>query len=125
MNVLDYGKSFVTFVTEGRGNNARLQIESVCRLTDMTSENTTDYYFFASCKSEDTFANRDLFYADNYDFCGVFSDREYILFRTHATHTDGFREEGLWRDRNSVFPWNSIWFPVRPWKKPIRERSLS
>lgn len=99
MNAIDYARSFITFVTHGRTNNARLQVESVCHLTDLESGKVTDYYFFASCKSEDTFATRNLFYADNYDFCGVFSDQEYVLFRTHATHTDGFREEGLWRDR--------------------------
>lgn len=98
MTVHDYGKSFVTFVTEGRRNNARLQVESVCSLTDETG-NTTDYVFYASCKSEHTFARRDLFIEDNYDFCGIFSDEEYVIYRTHSIHTDRFREEGLWRDR--------------------------
>ncbi len=99
MQVCDYGRSFVTFVTEGRGNNARLQVESVCRLTDLSSGVTQEYLFFASCKSEHTFAERDLFHEDNYDFCGIFSEDEYAIFRTHSTHTERFREEGLWRDR--------------------------
>ena len=99
MQVCDYGRSFVTFVTAGRGNNARLQVESVCRLTDSASGVTQEYLFFASCKSEHTFADRDLFHEDNYDFCGIFSEDEYAIFRTHSTHTERFREEGLWRDR--------------------------
>lgn len=99
MNVYDYGRSFVTFVTHGRGNNARLQVESVCTLHDGQTGKTTDYVFFASCKSEDTFAAKGLFYEDNYDFCGIFSNEEFVIFRTRSTHTDGFREEGLWRDR--------------------------
>ena len=99
MVVYDYGRSFVTFVTQGRGNNARLQVESVCTLHDEGSGKTTDYVFFASCKSEDTFAKKDLFYEENYDFCGIFSEEEFVIFRTHSTHTDGFRDEGLWRDR--------------------------
>lgn len=99
MEILDYGRCFVTFVTHGRGNNARLQVESRCRLTDTGTGAWQDYLFFASCKSEDTFAERDLFYEENYDFCGIFGDEDYVLFRARATHTDGFREEGLWQDR--------------------------
>ena len=93
----DFARSFVTFVTPDRGNNARLQVESVCTILD--GDKATDYLFFASCKAERTYAENDLFVEDNYDFCGIFSDDEYVLFRTHATHTDGFREQGLWRGR--------------------------
>ncbi len=99
MEILDYGRSFVTFVTHGRGNNARLQVESRCRLTDTASGRWQDYLFFASCKSEDTFAKQNLFYEENYDFCGIFSEEEYVLFRTRTVHSECFREEGLWRDR--------------------------
>ena len=99
MQVLDYGRSFVTFVTQGRGNNARLQVESVCTLTDVEADTADDFYFFASCKSEDTFASRNLFYPDNYDFCGIFSAEEYAIFRTRATRSDGFRDQGRWRER--------------------------
>ena len=99
MKVCDYARSFVTFVTRGRGNNARLQVESVCTLTDEKAGTTWEYFFFASCKSEDTFAKKNLFYEDNYDFCGIFSDEEYVIFRTHSTHTEQFRDQGLWRDR--------------------------
>ncbi|MDA0748525.1 MAG: hypothetical protein O2954_18555 [bacterium] len=99
MEVLHFSRSFVTFVTSERGNNARLQVESVCTLTDRDAGTEQKYLFYASCKSEDTFAERNLFYKDNYDFCGIFSDEEYVIFRTKATHTEGFREEGLWKNR--------------------------
>ncbi len=78
VEVLDYGRSFVTFVSSGaRGsthlrNNARLQVESVTTLTHVNTGRATRYLFFASCKSEDTFARRDLFYRNNYDFNGIF-----------------------------------------------------
>ncbi|MCC7263021.1 MAG: hypothetical protein IT369_10910 [Candidatus Latescibacteria bacterium] len=97
MQVLDYTRSFVTFVTKGRGNNARLQVESQCTLT--AGGHTANYLFFASCKSENTFAPRDLFHADNYDFCGIFSEAEYAIFRTKSTHHAGWKEQGLWADR--------------------------
>jgi len=97
MRIVDYSRSFITFVTKGRGNNARLQVESVCALT--TGGKTSEYFFFASCKSEDTFAPKNLFYKKNYDFCGIFSDQEYVLFRTRSIHHPGWRDQGLWRDR--------------------------
>ena len=99
MQICDYSRSFITFVTPGRGNNARLQVESVCTLIDEGAGTSTDYFFFASCKSERTYAPKDLFCEPNYDFCGIFSNEEFAIFRTHATHTAGFRDQGLWRDR--------------------------
>lgn len=98
MQVLDYGRSFVTFLSQGGRfqNNARLQVESRTTITDTRSGEPTRYLFFASCKSEDTFAPQDLLYRNNYDFNGIFSDREYVIFRTYSSHTERFREEGLW-----------------------------
>jgi hypothetical protein len=98
MQVLDYGRSFVTFLSPGGrySNNARLQVESRTTITDTRSGVSTRYLFFASCKSEDTFAPENLFYRNNYDFDGIFSDREYVIFRTYSNHTARFREEGLW-----------------------------
>ena len=72
MNPYDYSRSFVTFVTPNRANNARLQIQSRCILTDTESFETKEYCFYASCKSEATFAKKNLFYDKNYDFCGIF-----------------------------------------------------
>ncbi len=97
MQVLDYSRSFVTFVTKGRGNCARLQIESQCAIT--AGGHTSIYLFFASCKSENTFAPKNLFSADNYDFCGIFSAEEYAIFRTKSVHHAGWKEQGLWADR--------------------------
>ena len=99
MKICDYARSFVTFVTPGRTNNARLQVESVCTLTDEDTRVTQEYLFFASCKSERTYAEKDLFIEENYDFCGIFSNEEYAIFRTHSTHTEQFREQGLWQGR--------------------------
>ena len=97
MQVLDYNRSFVAFVTAGRGNNARLQVEAQCAIS--SGGRTSTYLFFASCKSEDTFAPQNLFFRDNYDFCGIFSEEEYAIFRTKSTHHQGWKEQGRWRDR--------------------------
>ena len=108
MEVCDYSRSFVTFVGHERSNNARLQVESVTKLTDTEAGTSTDYCFFASCKSEDTFAKKNLFYEDNYDFCGIFSADEYAIFRTCSTHTEEFREQGAWRGRFEDVHWHIV-----------------
>lgn len=118
MQVLDYGRSFVTFVTRGRGNNARLQVESRCTLT--WEGRTATYLFFASCKSENTFAPRDLFHADNYDFCGIFSEEEYAIFRTKSTHHAGWKEQGLWADRFEAVHQHPVWVEARELATPAQ-----
>jgi hypothetical protein len=88
METLDFSRSFVTFVTPGRGNNARIQVECRCTLT-APGEASRSYLVVASCKAEDTYAADDLFRVPNYDFCGIFGPDEYAIIRVHATADEG------------------------------------
>ncbi len=97
--VVDYAASYVTFVTTGRGNLARLQIESRCVLLDENGEVVEEFFQFASCKSEDTYATEDLFQDPNYDFSGIFSREHYVIFRTRAPHSGDYAERGEVRPR--------------------------
>jgi hypothetical protein len=79
MDVLDYSRSFITFLSKEVANNARIQIEARCELTvDGIAE---EYWLVASCKSEDTFAERNLFKVPNYDFCMIYSRDKYRMHR--------------------------------------------
>jgi len=82
---IDFSRSFVTFVTRGRGNNARIQVEARCVLKDTTKGTTEEYFLLASCKSEDTYGQGDLFTKPNYDFSAIFSRKDYRLIRQHAS----------------------------------------
>jgi hypothetical protein len=82
MNCLDYAKSYVCAV--GSENAPRFWIESRCRLIDDLNGTFTDYYQCASCKSENTFVEKDLFKNPNYDFLPVFSQTHVAIFRRHA-----------------------------------------
>ena len=82
MNCLDYARSFIC--TVGNGNAPRFWVESRCRLIDDANGNFTDYYQCASCKSEHTFAERNLFQNPNYDFLPVFGTESMAIFRRHA-----------------------------------------
>ena len=88
MNCLDYAKSFVC--TLGNGNAPRFWVESRCRLIDDADGNFVDLYQCASCKSEHTFAERDLFQNPNYDFLPIFSQDYVAIFRRHAYLNDNY-----------------------------------
>ena len=88
---LDYRQSFVCGTSAL--NSVRLQIESRTILNDLRTGQTTEFLQAASCKSENTFGERDLFYADNYDFLPIFGDGHWLIFRrTARLNEDGYRQ---------------------------------
>jgi hypothetical protein len=60
-------------------------VEARCELCDATG-GVEEFFFFASCKAEDTYAERRLFRDPNYDFCGFFSERDFALLRAPASY---------------------------------------
>jgi hypothetical protein len=90
MNPLDYGRSFV--IGNGPENEVRFWVESRTRLIDDEAGTEEDYLQCASCKSEATFAVRDLFQVDNYDFLPVFGPAWGVVFRRKAYLNQGYRE---------------------------------
>ena len=90
MNCLDYGLSFINSV--GDGNAPRFWVESRCRLIDDTDGSFNDYYQCGSCKSEHTFAKKDLFVDPNYDFLPIFGEEHSAVFRRHAYRNDNYVE---------------------------------
>jgi hypothetical protein len=98
MQVIDYARSFVTFVTPGRTNNARIQVECACTLSAPDAP-ARQYLLVASCKSEDVYVEDGLFKQPNYDFCGIFSEDEYAIVRAHANADEGGYEIGTVAER--------------------------
>lgn len=89
MDILDYGRSFL----QGNwpNNRVRFWVESRTRIIDERTGRTEDYIQCASCKSEDTFATKDLFYADNYDFLPIFGPELGVVFRRKAYINPNYR----------------------------------
>lgn len=79
---LDYGRSFLSGVAEW--NRVRFWVESRTRVIDTRTGAHEDFLQCASCKSEDTFAAKDLFLADNYDFLPIFGPTHGVIFRRKA-----------------------------------------
>ena len=106
--IVDYAASYVTFVTPGRGNLARLQIESRCMLLDENGKLVEEFFQFASCKSENTYAAENLFQDPNYDFSGIFSREHFVIFRAHAPYSD------IYAQRSDVRPrFEDVLFQIR------------
>ncbi|HIG45327.1 MAG TPA: hypothetical protein EYQ20_02470 [candidate division Zixibacteria bacterium] len=98
MTPLDYGRSFL--IGTAPMNEVRFWVESRIRIIDEETDVSADYYQCASCKSEDTFAERDLFLKDNYDFLPVFGLEFGLIFRRNAWHNKGYKSivktEDMW-----------------------------
>jgi len=80
----DFGRSFITFVTPGGRNNARIQVEARCAVVDRKTGQREDYYLVASCKGEDTYGKGPLFLEPSYDFCMIYSTRDFRIIRVHG-----------------------------------------
>lgn len=98
MTPLDYGRSFLSGVAPW--NRVRFWVESRTRVIDEASGKFEDYLQCASCKSENTFAERELFHKNNYDFLPIFGPEFGVIFRRHAHVNPNYR---------SVLPVNKMW----------------
>ena len=87
---LDYGLSFLC--NPATMNAVRFWIESRTTVMDEQAGTSTVFYQCASCKSEHTFAQEDLFQEDNYDFMPIFGGEDLLIFRRHARITDRYRQ---------------------------------
>lgn len=89
MKPLDYGRSFL--IGKWPENEVRFWIESRTRIIDEQDGRTEDYYQCASCKSEDTFAEKELFYEDNYDYLPIFGPEFGLVYRRKAWLNPNYR----------------------------------
>ena len=89
MTPLDYGKTYLL----GRNpeNEVRFWVESRTRVIDERNGKIEDFLQCASCKSEDTFAEQNLFFEDNYDFLPIFGPEYGLIFRRNAWLNPNYR----------------------------------
>jgi len=89
MQCFDYRQCYVCGTSQV--NSLRLQIESRITFFDDAAGKSIEYVQLASCKSEDTFAKNNLFYPDNYDFCPIYGDGQWLIFRRKNRVTPDYR----------------------------------
>ena len=97
--MIDFSNSYMTFFSKNAGNIARIQLDAACTLTDPTAGAAETFYLIAPCRAERMYLDTHLFQMPNYEFSGIFSDRECLLVRTHWTSERDNREYGLNRGR--------------------------
>ena len=92
--IIDFARSFVTFFTKPQqGENiARILIDAACTIVDARTAEAHTFYLIAPCRSERMYADAPLFQTPNYEFCGVFTDDEVMIIRTHWTSERDNRE---------------------------------
>jgi len=98
-DMIDFSKSFLTFRIDTLKkppqttsheppftlNNARIQIECRCRVTDRTTDQTQTFVMGASCKTERVVFKQDIWTAPNADFVPIFSDDRFMHIKTYAS----------------------------------------
>jgi hypothetical protein len=82
MTPLDYSKTYL--LGTNPENEVRFWVESRTRVIDTRRGKIEDFIQCASCKSEDTFADQNLFLRDNYDFLPIFGPEYGLIFRRKA-----------------------------------------
>jgi len=87
---LDYGRSFIC--NPSPNNRVRFWVESRTILYDDKAGTKMVIYQCGSCKSEHTFAEKDLLVADNYDFMPIYGGEDLLIFRRHVDARDRYRE---------------------------------
>jgi len=97
--IMDFSRSFLTFRIDTLNkspttashkppftlNNARIQIECRCCVTDRQTGKTQTFVMGASCKTERVGVERDIWTEPNADFVPVFSDDGFMHIKTYAS----------------------------------------
>lgn len=83
VQVIDYGRSFIRGTAAF--NRVRFWVESRAVLMDERDGTAETYWQCGACKSENTFAEKDLFHDVNYDFTPVYSEKYLVIFRRGAS----------------------------------------
>ena len=90
VDCLDYGRSFIC--NPAAFNAVRFWVESRTTINDEATGTSMQFLQCGSCKSERTFAEKDLLREDNFDFLPILGDDDWLIFRRLSRVTDRYRE---------------------------------
>ena len=98
MKTIDFSRSFLTFRIDAEKrppqtashqppyslNNARIQIECRCQITEKHTGQSQSFVLGASCKTERVGVARDIWTEPNADFAPIFSNDRFMHVKTYA-----------------------------------------
>jgi hypothetical protein len=99
MNAIDFANSYMTWFPAERGNIARIQLDAACTLIDENTGKSEQFYLIAPCRAERMYLDTPLFQLPNYEFCGIWSDDEFLIIRTAWVSARDNRQYGLGNQR--------------------------
>jgi hypothetical protein len=99
MPIIDFANSYVTFFGKAGGNVARIQLDAACTIVDSVAGTAETFYLSSACRAELMYLDTPLFKMPSYEFCGIFSDRDHLLLRTHWSSERDERDFALNRER--------------------------
>lgn len=103
MHIPNFAASFLTFRVDWNKkqsltashrppftlNNARIQIESACHITDITTGTSTQFVLGASCKTEYVGVDENIWTDPNADFCIILSDDSFLILKSWDQNNKG------------------------------------
>ncbi len=103
MNIPNFAASFLTFRVDWEQqqsltashkppytlNNARIQIEAVCQITDRLSNHRLQYVLGASCKTEYVGVDKNIWTEPNADFCIILSEESFLILKSWDRNNKG------------------------------------
>ncbi len=103
MEIINFGASFLTFRVDWEKqpsqtashkppftlNNARIQIEAVCNITDLSVGATTQYVLGAACKTEYVGVDQGIWTVPNADFCIILSNEKFLILKSWDRNDKG------------------------------------
>lgn len=103
MHIPNFANSFLTFRVDWNKkqsltashkppftlNNARIQIESICQITDLQTQSKTQYVLGASCKTEYVGVDENIWTDPNADFCIILSDKSFLILKSWDQNNKG------------------------------------
>lgn len=110
----DFNNSYMTFTVPNGVNTARIQLDSLTRVTNERTGKAEDFFQITPCKSEYMYAGEKLLQQPNFDFSGVFSRDASEIHRSwkqHDSKREIERHAVLHKDR-----FESVRFDIRTFK---------
>ncbi|MAG36525.1 MAG: hypothetical protein CL878_09830 [Dehalococcoidia bacterium] len=106
MTATDFANSYMTWF--GPRNNARIQLDAACTITNEASGQERTFYLIAPCRSESCYVDGQLFKMPNYEFCGIWSEDDFLTIRTHWVSERDNRVYGVNREH-----WEEMHLDIR------------
>lgn len=99
---LNYERSFFWF-TINKDQMTRIQLDARTCVRDKSTGKTWEFFLITPCKGEHMWQDDKMFQVPNFDFTGVFSREDRVIYRTWAAHDPARTSEFDFRELYPYF----------------------